>query len=72
MIGEVWNAIRAARDVSRTTVLNLVDRLEKRGWLKRRKDQGSFATLLLSSGKRSNRNSPSVLSRSSSMFDGHL
>jgi predicted transcriptional regulator len=41
-IGEVWDAIRAARDVSRTTVLNLVDRLEKRGWLKRRKDQGVF------------------------------
>lgn len=41
-IGEIWDAIRAGRDVSRTTVLNLVDRLEKRGWLKRRKDQGVF------------------------------
>jgi len=41
-IGEIWEAIRSSRDVSRTTVLNLVDRLEKRGWLKRRKDQGVF------------------------------
>ncbi|MBC7855573.1 MAG: BlaI/MecI/CopY family transcriptional regulator [Pirellulaceae bacterium] len=41
-IGEIWDAIRTGRDVSRTTVLNLVDRLEKRGWLKRRKDQGVF------------------------------
>ena len=41
-IGEIWESIRSGRDVSRTTVLNLVDRLEKRGWLKRRKDQGVF------------------------------
>ncbi len=41
-IGEIWDAIRTGREVSRTTALNLVDRLEKRGWLKRRKDQGVF------------------------------
>jgi predicted transcriptional regulator len=41
-IAEIWEAIRSGRDVSRTTVLNLVDRLGKRGWLKRRKDQGVF------------------------------
>lgn len=41
-IGEIWEAIRSGRDVSRNTALNLVDRLEKRGWLKRRKDQGVF------------------------------
>lgn len=41
-IGEIWEAIRTGRDVSRTTVLNLVDRLEKRAWLKRGKDQGVF------------------------------
>jgi len=41
-IGEVWEHIRSGRDVSRTTVLNLVDRLEKRGWLKRRKDDSVF------------------------------
>lgn len=41
-IGEIWDVIRAGRDVSRTTVLNLVDRLEKRAWLSRSKDQGVF------------------------------
>lgn len=41
-IGEIWEAIRQGRAVSRTTVLNLVDRLEKRGWLKRGKDRGVF------------------------------
>lgn len=41
-IGEIWEAIRPIRDVSRTTVLNLVDRLEKRAWLRRRKDKGVF------------------------------
>lgn len=41
-VGEIWEVIRSNRDVSRTTVLNLVDRLEKRGWLTRHKDQGVF------------------------------
>ena len=41
-VGELWEAIRPNRDVSRNTVLNLMDRLEKRAWLKRRKDQGVF------------------------------
>jgi BlaI family penicillinase repressor len=41
-IGEIWGAVRANRNVSRTTVLNLVDRLDKRNWLKRRKDQGVY------------------------------
>lgn len=41
-IGEIWDAIRLGRKVSRTTVLNLVDRLEKRGWLKRHKDRGVY------------------------------
>jgi BlaI family penicillinase repressor len=41
-IGEIWDAIRARRDVSRTTVLNLVDRLEKRRWLKRKKDRDVY------------------------------
>ncbi len=41
-IGEIWDAIRSRRDVSRTTVLNLVDRLEKRGWLKRKKDRNVY------------------------------
>jgi predicted transcriptional regulator len=34
-VAEVWKKIGATREVSRTTILNLVDRLEKRGWLKR-------------------------------------
>lgn len=35
-VGKIWQTIAAQRDVVRTTVLNLVGRLEKRGWLKRR------------------------------------
>jgi BlaI family penicillinase repressor len=34
-VAEIWQVIAAGRSVGRTTVLNLVDRLEKRGWLKR-------------------------------------
>jgi predicted transcriptional regulator len=34
-VAEVWKQIAAGREVSRTTILNLVDRLEKRGWLRR-------------------------------------
>jgi predicted transcriptional regulator len=41
-IGEIWDAIRSNRQVSRTTVLNLVDRLEKRSWLARHKDLGVY------------------------------
>jgi predicted transcriptional regulator len=35
-IAEIWQAIGPRRQVGRTTILNLVDRLEKRGWLVRR------------------------------------
>lgn len=41
-VGEIWESIRSGRDVGRSTVLNLVDRLEKRAWLKRHKDSGVF------------------------------
>ncbi len=34
-VAEIWQAISAERTIGRTTVLNQVDRLEKRGWLKR-------------------------------------
>jgi BlaI family penicillinase repressor len=44
-IGEIWDAIRSGRDVGRTTALNLVDRLEKRGWLKRKKDGNVYRYL---------------------------
>lgn len=39
---EIWEAIGVDRDVSRTTILNQVDRLEKRGWLERNKVDGVF------------------------------
>jgi predicted transcriptional regulator len=35
-VTEIWQAITAQRGIGRTTILNLVDRLEKRGWLVRR------------------------------------
>ena len=35
-VAEIWEAIAARRRVGRTTILNLVDRLERRGWLVRR------------------------------------
>ena len=35
-VAEIWEEIADRRDVGRTTILNLVDRLEKRGWLVRR------------------------------------
>lgn len=35
-VAEIWQAIATQRDVGRTTILNLVDRLERRGWLARR------------------------------------
>lgn len=39
-VAEIWKTIAAGRDVSRTTILNLVDRLQKRGWLKRVEGEG--------------------------------
>jgi predicted transcriptional regulator len=41
-VAEIWEAIGKGREVTRTTVLNLVGRLDKRGWLKRRKLEGVF------------------------------
>lgn len=35
-VAEIWQEISQVRDVARTTILNQVDRLEKRGWLKRK------------------------------------
>jgi len=35
-IGEIWTEIKVIRNVRRTTVANLVERLEQRGWLDRR------------------------------------
>jgi predicted transcriptional regulator len=44
-VSEIWETIAAKRPVTRTTVLNLVDRLEKRGWLRRKKSAGPFRYL---------------------------
>lgn len=41
-VADIWQAITGRRDVARTTVLNLVDRLEKRGWLRRRAATGGL------------------------------
>lgn len=38
-VAEIWQAIARRRAIGRTTVLNLVDRLEKRGWLIRSEQQ---------------------------------
>jgi predicted transcriptional regulator len=39
-VSEIWQSASERRQVARTTILNLVDRLEKRGWLKRRNAEG--------------------------------
>jgi len=41
-VTEVWEAICGQRDITRTTMLNQVERLTKRGWLKRQKREGAF------------------------------
>ena len=40
--GEIWQALFARRPVARTTVLTLVGRLEKRGWLVQDKEGRSY------------------------------
>ncbi|HEY4262958.1 MAG TPA: BlaI/MecI/CopY family transcriptional regulator [Schlesneria sp.] len=37
-VGEVWKELSAQRPVARNTVLTLMERLEKKGWLQRRAD----------------------------------
>jgi predicted transcriptional regulator len=37
-VTDVWTILAQRRQVSRNTVLTLMDRLEKKGWLKRRAD----------------------------------
>jgi predicted transcriptional regulator len=34
-VADIWQTIAKVRSVARTTVLNQVDRLERRGWLRR-------------------------------------
>lgn len=40
-VADIWQVIAEARSIGRTTVLNQVDRLEKRGWLRRLPGDGS-------------------------------
>jgi BlaI family transcriptional regulator, penicillinase repressor len=40
-VAEIWQAIAESRTIGRTTVLNQVDRLEKRGWLRRVQGDGA-------------------------------
>src|SRR5437773_5885877 len=35
-VSEVWKSLKKRRPVARTTVLTVIDRLEKKGWLRRR------------------------------------
>lgn len=35
-VGEVWDELRGQRPIARNTVLTVMDRLEKKGWLRRR------------------------------------
>ena len=37
-VTDVWNVLAKRRPLARNTVLTLMDRLEKKGWLKRRAD----------------------------------
>ena len=37
-VGEIWKALAGRRKVARNTVLTLMERLEKKGWLRRRVD----------------------------------
>ena len=41
-VAEIWTKVCERREVSRTTILNLMDRLEKRNWLRREKVDGVF------------------------------
>ena len=41
-VSEIWQAISEHREVTRTTVLNQVERLERRGWLRRKKGPAGY------------------------------
>lgn len=41
-VAEIWQAVADRRGVTRTTVLNVVDRLAKRGWLARESIGGVY------------------------------
>jgi predicted transcriptional regulator len=41
-VTDVWSVLARRRPVARNTVLTLMDRLEKKGWLKRRADAPTY------------------------------
>lgn len=41
-VSEVWHVIGERRGVTRTTVLNQIDRLERRGWVQRKKHSDGY------------------------------
>ncbi len=41
-VTQIWESVAGKRSVTRTTILNLVDRLEKRGWLQRSREEGQY------------------------------
>lgn len=41
-VAEIWRRITNGRSVARTTVLNQVDRLKKRRWLRRAQSEGTI------------------------------
>ena len=41
-VAEIWRRLLAQRSVARTTVKTMVKRLEERGWLVRKKNDGVF------------------------------
>ena len=54
-VTEIWQLITQQRDLTRTTVLNQVDRLEKRGWLRRKKHEDGFRYLAICDREQANR-----------------
>ncbi len=44
-VTEIWHEISMRRKITRTTILNQVDRLEKRSWLRRKKHEDGFRYL---------------------------
>jgi predicted transcriptional regulator len=44
-VTEIWHVINMQRKITRTTVLNQVDRLEKRNWLRRKKCEDGYRYL---------------------------
>ena len=41
-VSEVWHVIGERRGITRTTVLNQIDRLERRGWVQRKKHSDGY------------------------------